>query len=458
MQVPIKLTSNTAEGGISGNDLLINVFPRITAGGRSEYKLIHTPGLLKFAELPTYPVLALHIIANRLFAVTPSKLYEINTDGTNVEIGDVLFTNRVICANNGYQIVMVDGAKGYFYNINTAVLTEITDPAFYPASHVTFQDGYFIFNRAGTGQFYLSALLDVAFDGNDYATAEGQPDNIVGVISDHRELFMFGQKTIEVWYNSGAVDFPLERNQGAFIEKGCAAPYSIAKQDNTLYFVGNDLLVYQMVGYTPLRVSSHAVEATLSGAVLTDIFAYTYAEDGHMFYVLTIISKNITWCFDVSTKSWHQRQSHLTGRHRTNNGVVFNDKNIVGDFEDGRIYHMMSQYYTDDGDPITREFILPDVSNGREIITIDSLELDMGRGVGLVTGQGSDPEVMITCSKDNGHDYGNITKFAKIGKIGAYLGRVKVNRFGSARQFTFKIKISDPIPIEIGNVFVEIRQ
>ncbi|MCV5997943.1 hypothetical protein, partial [Enterococcus faecalis] len=77
-------------------------------------------------------------------------------------------------------------------------------------------------------------------------TAEGQPDPLVAILSDHREIFLFGTETIEVWYNSGASDFPFERNQGAFIEKGCGARYSVAKQNNTVYFIGSDLMVYQM--------------------------------------------------------------------------------------------------------------------------------------------------------------------------------------------------------------------
>lgn len=457
MQREIPLAANTSEQDISGNELLVNVYPRASTGGKYPFNLINTPGLAFFCELPTFPVLGLHNNKGRVFAVTPSKMYEIFKNGTFKELGDVNFKGRVVMEDNGIQVVAVDGFKGFYYDARENEVKQITNEAFYPASTVTYQDGYFLFERKGTGQFFISELLDVDFDPLDFATAEGQPDNLVAILSDHREIFLFGEDTIEVWYNSGASDFPFERNQGAFIEKGCGARYSVAKQNNTVYFVGSDLMVYQMTGYTPVRISNHAVEKTLKNVGLDDAFAYTYQDEGHLFYVLTIPSKDITWCYDISTGAWHVRQSYQFGRHQSNNAIFFDSKTLVGDFQNGRIYQMAANFYTDDGEPVVREFVLPTVNNGREFLTIDSLEFDMGTGVGLIRGQGDDPELRVYFSKDSGKTYSESFKRGRIGKVGEYLTRAKVNRFGAARQFTFKVEISDPIPIDIGGAWVEIR-
>ena len=456
-QRQIPLVANTAEGDIAGQEILINVYPRKSVGGKYPFTLINTPGLAFFLELPTHPVKAIHQNKGRAFAVTTTKFYEIFKNGSFKELGDVSLHGRVVMEDNGFQVVMVDGIKGYFWDATTNEVKEILAAGFYPSSTVTYQDGYFIFNRKDTGQFFLSNLLDVTFDPLDFATAEGQPDNLVSVLSDHREVFMFGTETIEVWYNSGAADFPLERNQGAFIEKGCGARYTVAKQNNTIYFVGSDLMVYQMTGYTPVRISSHAVEKTLKDVELSDSFAYTYQDEGHLFYVLTIPARDLTWCFDISTGAWHIRQSYQFGRHQSNNSMFFDSKTLVGDFQNGRIYQMASNFYTDDGEPVIREFVLPTVNQGREFLTVDSLEFDMGSGVGLTSGQGNDPELRVYFSKDEGNTYSQNFKAGKIGKKGNYLSRAKVNRFGCARQFTFKVEISDPIPIDIGGAWVEIR-
>lgn len=457
MQREIPLAANTSEQDISGNELLVNVYPRASTGGKYPFNLINTPGLAFFCELPTFPVLGLHNNKGRVFAVTPSKMYEIFKDGTFKELGNVDLKGRVVMEDNGTQVVAVDGFKGFYYDARLNEVKQITDEAFYPATTVTYQDGYFLFDRKGTGQFFISELLDVAFDPLDFATAEGQPDNLVAVLSDHREIFLFGTETIEVWYNSGASDFPFERNQGAFIEKGCGARYSVAKQNNTVYFIGSDLMVYQMAGYTPVRISTHAVEKTLKDVDLNDALAYTYQDEGHLFYVLTIPSRDITWCYDISTGAWHVRQSYQFGRHQSNNAIFFNSKTLVGDFQNGRIYQMAGNFYTDDGEPVIREFVLPTVNNGREFLTVDSLEFDMGTGVGLILGQGEDPELRVYFSKDSGKTYSESFKRGRIGKVGEYLTRAKVNRFGAARQFTFKVEISDPIPIDIGGAWVEVR-
>lgn len=456
MQRPIPLTMTTAEGDVSGSESLVNLFPRKTLGAKYPFALKGTPGLAYFLELPTYPVKALYETKGRAFAVTPTKVYEIFKNGSFKELGSVSVSGRVVMADNGNQVVLVDGQKGFYLDLSTNNVKQIIHEGFYPASNVTYQDGYFIFNRNGTGQFFISKLLTVDFDALDYATAEGQPDELVAVLSDHREVFMFGTGTIEVWYNSGASDFPFERNQGAFVEKGCGARYSIAKQNNTVYFVGSDLMVYQMSGYTPIRISTHAIEHTLKGSDLSDCFGYTYQDEGHLFYVLTIPSKKLTWCYDISTGAWHKRASYHFGRHQAECITYFNDKALVGDFQNGRIYQLASNYYSDDGSPIVREFIMPAITNGREFLTINSLEFDMSSGVGLVAGQGDDPVMRVFSSKDGGKTYGNF-KTGRIGKVGERLTRCKVNRFGAGREFTFKVRISDPIPIDIGGAWIEAR-
>ena len=455
-QIEVPLVSNTAEQDISGQESLVNVYPRKTTGSKYPFNLINTPGLAFFAELPTFPIKGLHQNGNRAFAATKTKLYEIFGDGSFKELGSVDLQGRVVMEDNGSQIVMVDGIKGFFYDDTTKVVKEITGDGWYPARTVTYQDGYFIFDRRGTGQFFISDLLDVSFDPLDFATAEGQPDQLLAVLSDHRELFMFGSETIEVWYNSGASDFPFERNQGAFIEKGCAAPYSVAKQNNTVYFIGSDLMVYQLAGYVPQRISTHIVEESLKDVNLSDAFAYVMQDEGHLFYVLTIPESELTWRYDISTGSWHIMRDYHFGRHRSENAIFVNSKTLAGDFQNGRIYQMARNHFTDDGEPLVREFTLPTLNNGREFLTIDSFELDMSGGIGLITGQGSDPIAWLQFSKDNGKTWSN-WKETKLGKIGEYLNRVKWNRLGAARQFTIKIRISDPVPIDIGGAYIETR-
>lgn len=450
-QRQIPLVANTGEGDIAGSEELINIFPEKSIGGKYPFTLKGSPGLAFFLDLPTMPVKGLHFNKGRGFAVTSTKVYEIFTNGTYKELGDVDFKGRVKIEDNGIQLVMVDGFKGFYFDALTLEVNQLTGDGWYPAKTVTYQDGYFIFERKDTGQFFISQLLSSDFDANDFASAEGQPDKLVAVISDHREVFMFGTETIEVWYNSGAADFPFERNQGAFVEKGCGAPYSVAKQDNTVYFVGSDLMVYNLAGYIPQRISTHAVEKDLLGVDLDDAFAFTYQENGHLFYQLTIPQRNKTWCYDISTQAWHIKKDYQFGRHRAECLTFFNKKTLVGDFQSGRIYQMTQKYFTDDNEPIIREFVLPTLNNGREFLTINSFELDMTTGVF----NGEEPIGTLKFSKDGGKTWSN-QKFSNMGALGKYLSRVKWNRLGCARQFVIKCRICAPMDIDIGGAWVEV--
>lgn len=454
-QQRIPLVLNVAEGDVSGEETLINVFPRKSGGGKYAFTLVNSAGLAFVLDLPTAPVKAMIAVNDRAFAVTATTFYEIFLDGRFSVLGDVVLTGPVSIAQNGFEIAMVDGNQGYSYDLVAATVNRITDSAFYPAKTVTFQDGYFIFERGGTDQFFISGLNSINFDGSDFARAEGQPDNAVAVISDHRELLVFGTETVEIYYNSGALDFPFVRNQGAFIEKGCAARYSIAKQNNTVYFIGSDLIVYQLNGYQLSRISSHAVEDDIRDVNLDDATAYTHSEGGHLFYYLTIPAIKKTWCYDIAGGIWHIEQSKAFGRSRVSCALSFGGKNLVGDFQSGSIYELTTNALTENGDSIVREFILPTVSLGRGRFTVDSFELDVSGGVGTTLGKGVNPQVGLSVSKDDGNTFSNV-RLAAIGKKGDYYTRVIWRRLGLGRSFIFKITISDPVPLSIGGAYISV--
>jgi hypothetical protein len=177
-------------------------------------------------------------------------------------------------------------------------------------------------------------------------------------------------------------------------------------------------------------------------------------DEGHLFYLLTIPARKITWRYDISTQSWHIMKDYHFGRHRSSSAIFFDKKTLAGDFQSGRIYQMTRKHYLDDGEPLVRDFTLPTINNGREFLTIDSFELDMSTGIGLITGQGSDPVALRRFSKDNGKTWSN-WRSTSLGKIGEYLTRAKWNRLGAARQFTIQIRISAPVPIDIGGAYIE---
>lgn len=446
-------------GGLSSRSKIanagrrINFFPELDETGKSIAVLFGTPGLLLKVTLATGPLRGMWTAGNVLYAVGGNKLYSVDTLWGATERGTLnTSTGRVVMADNGAQLLVVDGNYGYLYTIGTAAYAVVSDADFPNARTCAFQDGYFILDVPGSGRFKITALYDGAdVDSLDFATAEGSPDNTVAVLSDHRELWIFGEKSTEVYWNSGAnPDFPFERRE--FIEHGCASSYTPAKIDNTVFWLGKDDkghgIVWRAAGYTPQRVSNHKVEYAIQGyADISDAFGYTYQDEGHSFYVLTFPSADKTWCYDASTNEWHERSYYSNGthkRHRSNCYGFFNGAHVVGDYENGRIYAMDMDVYTDNGDTIVG--VIADRHHNADMKRIKhkSLQIDFEVGIGLVSGQGSDPQAMLRWSDDGGKTWSN-THTKTIGAIGNYRARVKFDRLGVSRDRVYELSVSDPI-------------
>lgn len=436
----------------------INLYPEASESktSRSPAMLIGTPGLTLWAAFGSGTVRGmLAFNASSLFAVIGAGVWRFTTTGTATLIGSITAgSTPVSMASNGTAIMLVTGPQGWFIMPATNTLTQITDSDFAGADTVDFCDGYFVFNKRDTGQFQITQLYGTDIDGLDFATAEGAPDNLVGTIVDHREVWLFGEVTTEVWYNSGDVDFPFARIQGAYLEVGCAAVGSIAKMDNTVFWLGRNEdgigQIYRAAGYSPQRISTHGVEYQISKlSRYDDAIAYTYQQEGHSFYVLTFPTGDLTLVYDASTNEWHDRawrdpNTALLRRHRSNCHVFFTGKNLVGDWEAGRIYALDLDAFTDNGDPLPAIRICPHITSDGKLQFHHALEIFMESGVGLTTGQGSNPQAMLQWSEDGGVSWSS-DHWASFGAIGQRTKRARWRRLGRSRDRVYRVTITDPV-------------
>jgi hypothetical protein len=450
----------------------LNLYPELTESGKGKegevLSLVGTPGLSLLLTLATSPIRGVYRTSTGvLFAVGGTKLYRISSAWAATEIGTLNSSaGFVSMADNGTTMFLVDGDDGYTHTLAGSSLTTVTDPDWMGATQVVYQDGYFIFLKPNSQQFYISALNDVDVDALDIASSEAQPDNLVSMISDHRELWMFNSNSIEVFFNSGNADFPFERIQGAYIEHGCVAAFCTAKMNNQVFWIGQDEngagIVYMARGYEPQRISTHAVELAIqSYGDLSNTKAYCYQENGHDFYVLNFESADTTWVYDASTGLWHERAYNNNGvleRHRANFHSYVYSTHVVGDYENGKIYKLSSAVYSDAGDEITRMRIGPHASGGGNRIFYSKFQLDIETGVGLDgTTQGTDPQAMMQFSDDGGHTWSN-EKWTTMGKIGQKKVRAKWERLGAARDRVFKVVITDPVKVTMIGADLEFEQ
>jgi hypothetical protein len=440
------------------------------ASPRAPLALYGTPGLRRVATA-TNGLGCRGAIAEGGYAwlVIGAYVYRMDSSYNLTSLGTIgTSANPVGLASNGLELLIVDGASGWIVNVAAATLTQITDVDF-PSGvkRATYQDGYFIVCGDDSEQFYISQLLNGgSWDGLDVASAQGAPDNTIGVISDHRELWLFGNTSAEIWINTGNADFPFERTGNAFVEEGCASAATVAKADNTVFWLGADDrgsgIVWRANGYTPIRISTHAVETAFAGYTLSDAWAMTYQQEGHSFYVLTFPTSGKTWVYDAATQLWHERGYRNTttgaiGQWRGAGHCLLGGLHIVGDYADGRIYVLDLDYYTDDGDAIVRLRAAQTKAQLQSRLFYSSLQVDMETGVGLVSGQGSDPQLMLRYSSDGGHTWSSL-KTATVGKIGEYSARCKFGRLGAGRNRVFEISMSDPVKFAVMGAIVDAEE
>ena len=467
MKTPILGSSYVVRSVNAADNRMINLIPEIIPqGGKEPAFLQRAPGLRLLNTIGTGPIRGLWAFQadpTIAFVVSGGTLYKLDTNWNPTAIGAVAGVGPVSMADNGTQLFVAANGPSYIYNNTTDTFGPITDSDFPGAVTVGYLDGYFVFSEPNSQRIWVTALLDgTDIDGADVKSAEGNPDGVVAILSNFREIWVFGSNSIEVWYDTGNSDFPLQRIQGAYNELGCVAAFSVAKMDNGVFWLGQDArgrgIVYRANGYTGQRISTHAVEWHIQQyGNLSDAIGYTYQQDGHSFYVLVFPSANTTWVYDVATNAWHERAGWANGaftRHRGNCQMLFNGEVVIGDYENGKIYAFDPDVYADDGQ-IQRWLrswrALPTGQNSLKRTTHHSLQLDCESGVGLNTGQGSDPQIMLRWSDDGGHTWSN-EHWAGMGKIGEHYRRVFWRRLGMTlklRDRVYEISGTDPVKIAI---------
>ena len=464
MKTPILGGSYVARSVNAADSRMVNLFAEgIPEGGKEAAFLNRAPGLRLLATVGDGPIRGLWRMGNYGYVVSGKELYRLNADWTSLYIGNLSGTGPVSIADNGTQMFIACNGPSFIYNSTTEEFAQIADTDFPGAVTVGYLDGYFVFNEPQSQRVWVTSLLDgTAIDPLEFASAEGSPDQLVAAIVDHREAWLFGTNSIEVWYDAGSADFPLQRIQGAFNEIGLAAAYSVAKLDNGLFWLGADSrgqgIVYRSNGYTGKRISTHAVEWQIQQyGDISDAIGYTYQQDGHAFYVLVFPSEDTTWVYDVSTELWHERAGFHEGqfvRHRGNCQMVYNGEVVIGDFENSNVYAFDLNVYADNGS-IQRWLrswrALPTGKNDLNRTAQHTLQLDCETGVGLNTGQGSDPQVMLRWSDDGGHTWSN-EHWSSMGKIGRYGYRTFWRRLGMTmkiRDRVYEVSGTDPVKITI---------
>ena len=443
----------------------INFFPEMdemgTGKDQSPGALVSRPGLTKVCNLPQGPVRGLwrESSSGRVFAVGGNGLYEISSTWNTTLLGTLGTSfGTVSMSDNGVQLMIVDGPFGYILTLGTNVFSAIGDSGFYGSKSVQFIDGYFVLVRPDTNQFYLSNLYDgLTYNALYFASAEASPDPTVTTLPFHDQLVVFGSQTAQFYYDSGDT-FPFTQIQGSLVEHGCGSPYTVAKNGEQMFWLGEDSygfgVVYKAIGYQAMRGSNYGTELAFQGyGDISDATAFMFQARGHSFYVLNFTGADSTWAMDVGTGQWFEWKSinSMTqlGRWRANTHCFGFNKHIVGDFEDTRIYVLDFANFTDDGKVMVRRRRFPHISANLKRLLHSKFQLDAKVGVGTDgTDQGQQPTVMLRYSDDGGLNWSN-EKWGQLGRIGQTLTRTIWRRLGYSRNRVYEVTVTDPVDFAI---------
>ena len=450
-------------------------------GAKSPVALLGCPGLSPVNTSYTGEVRGVHImpggqtaywvIGAKLVMMTVSTPANVTAAATFsfTSVGTLgSYSGQVCMRDNGVAgvLAIVDGSAMWVYLTKTGVFKQCTDPNVINPSRIAEIDGYFIWNSAGSQKFNVSPAYwngTDAFDGTWYALKDNAPDNLVTLIEHQRQLWLIGESTSEVWVNAGSSSVtgvasqPFARLEGAMLQVGCAAANSIIRTGQALMWLGNSdrgqNYVVQTEGYLFKVISNPALSYALTQYnVTSDAFAFTYTEEGHEFYVLTFPTQDVNWTYDLTTGYWHQRQSvdasGNTHRQRANCLVSIAGQRLVGDYKNGKIWQQSRKLYSDGGAALVAKRRSPYVWDGsdRNRVCHHRLQIEFTPGVGLASGQGSAPVMMLRWRDEKG--WSN-QQSIPIGKIGETANRAIARRLGSSRYRVYEVSISDPVPRDV---------
>ena len=482
----------TSQSIIADSQQTMNWYPEVVESGQgqSPMTLYRTPGLKLLVAIPA-PIRGCLAFNGQAFFVGAGNLYTVSADGVATMIGpvgnDFKSVSMAVNGSAGNQLCICSAGQIYLYNLsatkpagsiglapNTLSGTIGGLQAF--AQKVVYCDGYFVAQLAGTNKFQVSALEDGSvWNPLSVQQVSVFPENIGTIEVAYRQLWVLGQDGhSQVYYNSGANAYTPFDVIGAggvgFMEEGINAPESVAVLDNAPFWIGGNqnggAIAWRANGYTPMRVSNHAVEAAWASypAKGSDAIGYSYRDRGHTFWVLRFPSANdgngATWVYDTATQMWHERgfwsQKGFTGysAHLSTCHCFAYGQHLVGDWNSGNIYVMDVSLLDDNGTPIRRARRAPHVSTERQWITYHELEVVMDAGEGpmppLVDGAGNPrgPQAMLRWSNDGGRTWGN-EHWMDAGQAGQYSARVRWQRMGRGRDRVFELVVTDPVPWSI---------
>ncbi len=399
-----------------------------------------------------------------LYKVSGNTLFSVAANGVHTALGTILGNGRCRFAGINSTLVIVSNGLVFAWDTSTNTLTQGTDPSFSTPNAPTSLNSQIIYDGAGQAWMVTNAGTAMTINGLNVADAESSPDKIVRAYAMNQILLLFGERTIEPWWDSGDGNPPFTRVDTGIIQIGLGALDSIGNNKSALYFYGSDDQVYVLQGYNAAPISTETMAKTFKDyGTTSDAIGWCMTIHGHNFYVLTFPTEGHTWIYQEGGE-WFELSSGVEGGRWNGNSYVYcYRKHWIADYSNGNLYELDAETYTDNGNPIIRTrdsaplhggLLSPQASGKR--IEMNRLEFFVETGVGLISGQGSNPVIMLSFSDDGGHTF-STEMWGTIGKMGEFQYKVEWFALGSFDTRIFRIRTSDPVSYQIYSAAADIE-
>ena len=352
-------------------------------------------------------------------------------------------------------MIIATGGSVYIYDGSTLTLQSFS------ANTVTYLNSKSIYD-GGSNTFSVTGAGG-ASDITSSGVAESSPDTLLRCYAFGQLCYMFGSETIEPFYDNGAGSPPLVRMSGGIMQKGLGALYSVAETDQFLYFLGDDFNVYQISQTTIAPVSTPAIVTQISQLDTANAVAYTMVIDGQDFYIINFGDDELSYAYSEQTREWFNLSSGVTdGRYSVSSYIRAYDKDIGADYSTGNAIEISTTAYDDLGDTIQRVRQLPPLNSSNlgfgagQRLLMDKANFILQTGVGIASGQGSDPQIMVQYSKD-GEDW-STERWLDIGRMGETLIKVEFQGMVSFYDISFRITVSDPVFCSLHDGSISIKE
>jgi len=462
MQVPLPRGAFAGQSKNVNAQICQNFYPEFDQEqGKAILALYGTPGMGTALVTPEadVPVRALYPYGGLLYAIVGADLWSITTAWAATNRGTIgTATGHVDIDDDGTQLVISDGSLSYYYHPGST--TFAATPGLFAIDYsLTQMDGYTIYSEGTSNRMQVCDLLDPTTRGAGNITTDRRTsDDIVRLMSNRGELLVFKEKNIDVYYNVAASGFPFETSPGAFIDVGILARGALCNWDGVPYWLNDNRELTRMVGHETQKLNTPQIDYQFGlFTTVSDAILFSCEIRGHVWIVCNFPTESKTYVYDKTTSeltgvhTWftmssYDSTSRTDKRHRANCYAFFNNTHVIGDYETGALHAWQPDTYSDAGTRIRRQLVFPALhdEDRRSRVQDHVFEIEFEAGVGLATGQGSDPLAMLDWSNNGGHTFGSfITR--PVGKMGEYEALARWRRMGTYRQRNYRLTVTDPV-------------